>query len=90
MKRSQRQTRTLSALSFYSCSPPFEAGDEAEGDLAGEAEGELAGEAEGDLAGEVGIEMAGEPGDEVEGDFEDKIAGRYAVQHHGALAEGAV
>jgi len=82
MKRSQRQTRTLSALSFYSCSPPFEAGDEAEGDLAGEAEG--------DLVGEVGIEMAGEAGDEIEGDFEDKIAGRYAVQHHGALAEGAV
>jgi hypothetical protein len=88
----------LSALSFCSCSPPFEAGDEVEGELVDEVGVEMAGEAgdevEDELAGEVGVEMAGEAGDDFEGDFEgdfeDDFAGQYAVQQFGALAAGAV
>ena len=81
---------SLSALSFCSCSPPFEAGDEVEGELVDEVGVEMAGEAgdevEDELAGEVGVEMAGE----AEGDFEGEVAGQYAVQQFGALAAGAV
>ncbi len=85
---------SLSALSFCSCSPPFEAGDEVEGELVDEVGVEMAGEAgdevEDELAGEVGVEMAGEAGVEVESDFEGEVAGQYAVQQFGALAAGAV
>ncbi len=65
---------SLSALSFCSCSPPFEAGNEVDGEL----------------VDEVGVEMAGEAGDDFEGDFEGEVAGQYAVQQYGALAAGAV
>ena len=80
----------VSALSFYSCSPPFEAGDEVGGELADEVVVEMAGEVGGELADEVVVEMAGEAEDEVEGDFADEVAGQYAVQQYGALAAGAV
>ena len=73
---------SLSALSFCSCSPPFEAGDEVEGELVDEVGVEMAGEAEDELAGEAGVE--------VESDFEGEVAGQYAVQQYGALAAGAV
>jgi len=77
---------SLSALSFCSCSPPFEAGNEVEGELVDEVGVEMAGEAE----DEVGAEMAGEAGDGVEGELAGEVAGQYAFQQYGALAAGAV